>query len=494
MKFTKYLFLLLTCLFISACTDDEEDDNDNGIERPEILTWIEDTMREHYYWYDEIPNTKKLDYTLNEESFFNSLLTTKDGKIINGEHYPYSYMENASGSLKSTIQENYSYGIEFTGVYIGDSEIAALILYVVPDSPADEAGLTRGDWIIKIDDNFITTNQMYASLVGSVARKLYVARWDPNAISSSGERTGNWVNRRENVQLGAARAVVDNPVHTYKKIERGGKKIGYLLYNHFTPGINDEDESFDNELRNISSEKFSGVDEFVLDLRYNNGGALSSALLLCAVLMPETALGQRLGYLKYNNKQSYPNRYFEATSNLLNPGGKNLNLKRLYILTSSSTASSSEVMINSLSPFMDVILVGDQTVGKNVGSVAYTSDNKEWIMHPIVCQVSNSLGFTDYSDGFVPGRYNANGLVETGNTIDEAFDYEIINGIEYASLTETFPLGDENERLLKAALNMIDGTSLLSKETRSPEVKTFRKAPFKSIDRKASKAVVIDLN
>lgn len=493
MKLTRCVYLFIACLIMGACKDDEN--GTKKTDRPETQAWIEDTMREHYYWYGEIPATKTLNYESDEKTFFRSLLSTKDGRIINGTQHPYSYIENKTKNTRSTIQEDYSYGIEFTGLYANDTDIYVLILYVVPGSPADEAGLTRGDWIIKINDSYITSTTTYATLSGGPAIKLTAARWIP---------TIGWTDKRESLQMASARAVVDDPVYASAVIQRGSKKVGYLLYNHFTPGKDDNDQTYDNKLRTVSADfKTKGVDEVVLDLRYNNGGALSSAIVLCAILAPEAKLGGRLGYLKYNDKQKSPNKYFEFTANDLNPGGKNLNLNRLYVLTSSSTASSSEMIINSLSPFMDVIVIGDQTVGKNVGSVTYPSESDPypygtttWSMHPIVCQISNTNGFTDYSSGFVPGTYNSSNPgtpASAGVYVDEGFDFEIKDGKKYAVLTETLPLGSENERMLNVALRIIDGTYTRSVATVSSGGKTYTKIPGSSIDRRASNGVIIDI-
>ena len=127
---------------------------------------------------------------------------------------------------------------------------------------------------------------------------------------------------------------------------------------------------------------------------------------------------------------------------------------------------------------MNVVVIGERTVGKNVGSLEYTSNDKKWEMHPIVCQIYNSVDFTDYADGIEPD-------VE----LDEAFipvDSKTVRPVEI------FPLGDPNERLLKAALKLIDGTSATMRSISAPGTATYRKAPVNSIDRKATGSVIIN--
>ena len=180
------------------------------------------------------------------------------------------------------------------------------------------------------------------------------------------------------------------------------KKIGYLAYTQFERGKTDDDSSYDDKLKELSGSYFTGVDEFVLDLRYNNGGLLSSAVLLCTMFEPASVVGKLLGYLKYNDKTSPIKEYIYTGKDILGSTGKNLDLKTIYILVSNNTASASEMVINCLRPYMNVVVIGEQTEGKNVGSVTYTSDDKKWEMHPIVCQIYNSQDYTDYVSGFSP--------------------------------------------------------------------------------------------
>ncbi|WP_291528292.1 S41 family peptidase [Bacteroides sp. UBA939] len=471
----RFLLFLFICFSLSAC---EKDDSTGSDDRSATLKWIENTMREHYYWYKEIPAAGKLNYTREPEDFFYSLLSKEDGKdYMNSagqmQHYYFSTIEELSdGDTRSSIQEDNSYGFEFTTVYINDAkELYALILYVLKDSPAYEAGLRRGDWIIKINDKAIT-DANYQSLFGDEACTLTMAKWN-----STDKR---FVVQPDNVEIVSARKVEDNPVYFWDVIESPVKKkrIGYLVYNHFSMGKNDDDTSYDDKLKELSGSEFNGVDEFVLDLRYNNGGFISSGILLCSILQPGSALGTELGYMQYNDKQRNRKRSFKTGTEQLGTTGRNLNLRTLYVLVSGSTASASEMVINSLTPFMNVVVIGETTIGKNVGSVEYTSNDKKWEMHPIVCKIYNSTGFTEYEDGIEPD-------VE----LNEAF---IPVAPRVVEPTEVLPLGNPEERLLKAAIDLIDETTTKTRSTDTPGMVTYRKAPINSIDRKATGSVIID--
>ena len=123
--------------------------------------------------------------------------------------------------------------------------------------------------------------------------------------------------------------------------------------------------------------------------------------MLCTMLAPSSALGQELGYLEFNNRFNPQIVPFTLNSGLIG-NGANLNLNTLYVLTSSQTASASEMVINCLAPYMDVVIIGGTTVGKNVGSRNFSSPELMITMNPIVCKIYNSEGKSDYESGFQP--------------------------------------------------------------------------------------------
>ncbi|HAD00679.1 MAG TPA: peptidase S41, partial [Porphyromonadaceae bacterium] len=112
-----------------------------------------------------------------------------------------------------------------------------------------------------------------------------------------------------------------NPVYFNKVIDWGGRKVGYLVYNHFSSGKTDNDKSFDKDmLARFKDFKTAGVNEFVLDLRYNNGGSLSCAQLLSTMLAPQSALGKTMCTLEYNDKQRPQNINIALNSSLIADG------------------------------------------------------------------------------------------------------------------------------------------------------------------------------
>ena len=382
-KLFPFYFLLLLSLFTSCKNNDDNKEEVNKTNR-----WIETNMRHWYYWYDEIPVKSNLNFSANPELFFNSLLCSKDGK----DGYHYSTIKKKSTATRSGDSEP-TFGFEFQNWKINKDNTgnnfyyAVNILYVLPNSPAELVGLKRGDWIFKIDGVNVNKDNIY-DLLGTKSISLSVS--DKYSDANSNARQMSLI----------PKLVEDNPIFytsVYQDESTDNKKVGYLVYNHFTSGKNDGDDKYDLELQEKFIEfKSQGVEEFVLDLRYNGGGVVTSAQLLGELLAPESAIGKVFCETRYNSNVN------RTTTYRIERKSGNLNLSRLYILTSSRTASASEAVINGLRPYYNVLLIGEQTEGKNVGSVTLTDDDYEYELHPIVCQIYNAKGESNYVNGFSP--------------------------------------------------------------------------------------------
>ncbi|MGL5732238.1 MAG: S41 family peptidase, partial [Bacteroidales bacterium] len=204
--------------------------------------------------------------------------------------------------------------------------------------------------------------------------------------------------------------------------------------------------------------KTSAVDEMILDLRYNGGGYLTSAVTLGSLFCPESALSQLFAITRMNDKQESNNsereKFFHAKDSI---GSSNLDLKRLYVIAGSQTASASELIINCLRPYMDVIHIGSTTEGKNVGSLEYTSANfPGYSLHPITSKIFNKDLQSDYRNGFVP---------EAKNRYDE-FDEPQVN---------MYPIGDENDPYIQLALkDMGLNSSAAPQNTRAINMLNYR--------------------
>lgn len=419
--------------------------------RTQTDRWIDDTMRVWYYWKQDIPHTNDLNYFSPPFEFFASVLSEQDGK----DGQPFSTIDSLDASATRGVPStDYGYGFQYTTNHVEDNDTAlyARLLYVSPDSPAGEAGLERGDWILEMDGEPITENN-YSRLNGGEGITLTVGYYDAaqDTILAYAEPQ----------TLAPARTFYDNPMHYRNVYVSGSKRVGYLVYNHFTGGLTENGTEYDDDLREAFSYfATEQVNEFVLDLRYNNGGQLSCASLLCAMLAPSSALGQTLAYLEFNESIGEQEMVFDES---LIQGGANLNLSRLYVLTSTETASASEMLINCLKPYMEVVLVGGTTVGKNVASRAFVNEELMLEMRPIVCKLYNADRESEYAEGF---------------TADVSVD-------ENGDMARFLPFGNPDELMLYTALNLINGTQSGTQQAAAQTVTV----KYNSVARKASQAV-----
>jgi len=352
-----------------------------------------------YYWNDKTaPNANK---SLAPEAYFNSLLYPFDAQArSDGDRFS-RFLDNAVSTEASLSGENKTTGARLA-LYNNNNNIAGLVMYVLPSSPAEKAGIKRGDIFSKITvDGKIATVDNYSSLLAEGTNYEYVfGRYENKTFINT-----------DQIKTVAAQALQEDPMLLDTIYTKGTKKIAYLVYNRFYSKPNNSDQAlYDQKMAKIFGRfKTAGINEFVLDLRYNGGGYISTAVILSSFIAKGVTDKTIMARAEYNKK---------ATPDLVKQYGANFgvdffanqsenigaNLQRVYVLTSSRTASASELVINALKPFMEVVIIGDVTVGKNVGSIVIKDSKKRFVegIMPIVLKTYNSAGQSDYTAGFVP--------------------------------------------------------------------------------------------
>lgn len=405
---------LASCLFI-GCGEDRWPEYYPYTKR---ALWIDDVMREHYLWYDDIPEFNDLNYFKSPNEFLSQIISGKD--------------KNFSTVDTLTHTADPSYGFDYTLSRVPDNDTAyyAMLTYVVPQSPAADAGLKRGEWIMDVDGTFIT-KKTESILSGGESRRLTIGKYRVSTeIMEDGKekKITEVVKDREGI-LPAARPVQDAVIPMQEIIDNN---IAYLAYNSFDTLYNQELLQFSKVCQQHS------VEHFILDLRYNTGGDMQCVQLLAGILVPAEYHDSPLATLKYSDKQSARNHTVSIDPRLL-IGGASLNLKRIYILTGSATAGASEMLINCLMPYMEVVQIGSTTKGVYVGTEAFANYDLQWVLRPAVCTIFNASGEGEYSSGFAP---------EGDMAIDHLKDP-----------ARVLPLGDSEEALLSAALDKIRGIS-----------------------------------
>ena len=284
----------------------------------------------------------------------------------------------------------------------------------------------RGDFIVQVNGENVGNNN--ADLLrngGGVTLTVLPLTID--------EETGEiaWTEDTLELSLAPAVAMENNPFYLSKVIEHNGIKAGYLMYNEFKADSGNGGLNYMNQMLQVFQWfKQQGVTEFVLDLRYNQGGQVNCAQLLAAMLVPANCLGQEFAHFVFNDKRQDLN----YTLNLPpEHAACNLDLDRIFIISGLYTASASEMMVNCLRPYMTVNLLGTQTTGKNVAMTKIDSPYG-FTMYPVTSTVYNKNGESDYAGGFTP-------------------EY-IISELNYYPW---FEIGDPNELLLRNTLQWMAG-------------------------------------
>jgi len=445
MKIKKLLVpAIAAALVLGSCTKDdvpkepivdgngnEEEENTQNFE---VEEFIYSGMEEIYLYKADVP---ELGYgffptTEAKEKFFTSFETPEDlfydGLVASQDRFSflvddYVSLENSFKGVSTT--NGMSLGLV---LYSGD-KVLAYVRYVLPNTSAEAAGIKRGDMFIKVDGVQMDENN-YQDLLAKSSYEIEVAYLNGNTITSTGEK----------VTLTQAE-YNSNPVYIVKTLDVEGVKVGYLMYNSFTSNYDDDLNAAFLELKN------AGISELVLDLRYNGGGSVETAVDISSMI---TGQFENEIFMKEQWNEKYqnawePESYINRFNTKVNSGAtiNSLNLSKVYVLTTNRTASASELVINGLDPYINVVQVGGTTTGKFQASVTlYDSSNfgrqnanpnHTYAIQPLVLKSVNSAGKSDYVDGLTPDVAIEENLGALGT------------------------LGDPSEPLLNAALNHILG-------------------------------------
>lgn len=420
----------------------------------DVNRWTYEYMCDKYLWNEPIP-TLKLTPKADYEKFFNQILTgidaldhmnRDDGHWKKGQREGfYSYIKRSpAGKSRAFGETETGSGVMYMSLALiedtGDNIYGILPAQIAPESPAAKAGLKRGSIITKINSQTLTDSN-----VETYAEKLYNGGVTVTFGEAEFDSQGYWTGiiNLKTVTISAG-SFEDPAIYASKVITlANGKKVGYLCYMYF-------DMAYDTQLIDIFKQfKSQGVDELVIDLRYNGGGHVLASTVLGSLIAGNAHKGKVYNHTTYNAARTakgeegfYKFGIAETAertySKISDAATTSLDLNRIFVLCSVNTASASELVINGLRGVdITVNLIGTTTNGKNVGmeGVIKTIGSYEYELTPITFYSQNAKGFRDYSNGFTPDL-----------TIDES---------EY--LYEDF--GNTAEPLLTCALQWINSGS-----------------------------------
>ena len=389
-----------------------EDNDDNGALASEINDFVWKGMNAAYLYKQEIPDLDNdrfndseeyasylNDYT-SPENLFESLIYERDN-IDKFSLIVDNYIELEQYLSGVSLSNGLNYGL----VYLPNSnnEIFGYVRYVNNGSAADLANINRGD-IFRSIDNITLSIDNYSDLL---SQEIYTVNF-ANYFNNDTEDISDDIIELNDINIELQKVpLIKNPVHHYSTLDYSGGKIGYLMYNQFV-------SNYDDYLKTIFSEfKSNSVDELILDLRYNPGGSINSAIVLASLITGQFE-NEIFNTEQWNNDiQNYwINNNPEYLINRFTTFQSSLSLSRVYILTTRSSASASELIINCLKPYINVVQIGTPTYGKYQASVTlYDSENfsnqnvnrsHNYALQPLVLKTLNVNGVTDYYNGINP--------------------------------------------------------------------------------------------
>ena len=374
----------------------------------------------------------------------------------------------------------------------------ATVRYTYPGSPAAEAGLKRGDVIVKVNgldipinfvgnSGYLDTDFIYREMVYSSSCTLEL-------------KTGEIIKM-------TAREMVENPVILYHILENEGRKIGYLHYTSFTA------ESCAYLIEACQYFKDEGVKELILDLRYNGGGAVVAEELFISMLAPRANVEAEdifekeiynaeysANRLKWYGEDANVSRFsfqhdfvFDDKDYHFNTSNANIGLEKIYAIVTEDSASASEALLCCLKPFYgdNLVIIGKQTHGKYCGGYIISSDD---YFQDIKDQYNNpEYGFSaeeiaEANEFCAEGvKYASNwGLYVMVSSYSDRDGVTLCkpNGIkpDYVATDnpkDTHQLGDPEEPMLKTTLRRAGFTVASSSTEQAPErIVNIKTIPF----------------
>lgn len=400
-----FLLLLLASLTITSCKKEDE----GNPEIKAVNEAIYDLMKEVYLWNDHLPASIDPSAYATPNELMDALRYDdydRWSSVISKTEYNQYFVQG------EMIGHGFMLGLDAAG--------KIRIAFIYRNTQAYNLGVRRSWIITKINGTDATPSNAYDLLGPATAGRLNTITFIKNDGTT--------------VELSLTKSVIAiTPVVHYEVINQGSSRIGYMVFQDFIDTAKVElDEAF-------TSFTAAGINEMIVDLRYNGGGSVDVAEYLAGWLIGKTHGNQPFVNFRHNtNLQDN-----DTTLNL--PGNANgLTLNRIFFIGTRNSASASELLINGVKPYITSdVLAGDTTHGKPVGMYAFPFINYDYVVLPVTFKYTNANDEGDFYEGIAPDI--------------QAMD----------DLTHDF--GNPQEESLKAILDYINTGSILKSTRKSME-------------------------
>ncbi len=388
------VLLFSTCSLIFSSNEPEpETKKENKTETETELTANEqvyEKFKEWYLWYNELPEIDPESYETIHD-VVNALRTKIDRWSFAGSY--------------SEIMDLYQRG-DFKGFgagFILDSDNKIKITHVYKHSPMGKLGVERG-WIVESVNGISVPeiDKINSALASTDTVQFLMIDLEGN--------DHHFQMKKEQFSLNTVLHYSVHKIETYR--------IGYIVFNSFvSTSIKELETAFNHFVS-------KGINQLIVDLRYNGGGMVNVANTLCGMIGGEKINGQNIAYTTHNDKKTNLDK-----STVLKYEGVSLNIDEVTFIVSGGTASASELVINNLTPFMNVNLIGNTSYGKPVGMYILSVPEIDLAVVPVSFKNVNSLGYGDYYSGFEPHVQAPDDLSKNWGNTEELMLKKAINYI-----------------------------------------------------------------
>jgi carboxyl-terminal processing protease len=374
MKKLIFLPVILLVLFSSCKKNDVQPSITDAMAR-DSLYYI---MKAWYYWYN-MPETESVT-TANKDNYTDpyKLLEAMRYKELDRWSFVADYDEFNAEMAGSFVGHGFRIGLDDAG--------NARVAMIYDNSPLYLQGVRRG-WIIKTINGvnpapILVANDAaaYNNLIGpseaGITNIFVFTPPDGTDITISSTKSSFTVHT----------VLLCDTLHLSSGI------AGHLVFESFIQPSEDE------LLNAFAYLNANGVNDLILDLRYNSGGYLYIAQELASYIAGSSNQDNVFAKLTYNDKHQDANSTYPYVTV---PNA--LSLSRIVVITTRETASASEAVINGLKPFITVVTIGDTTNGKPTGMNGWPVAKKFW-MWPITFKIVNSQNVGDYFEGIFPAK------------------------------------------------------------------------------------------
>ncbi len=380
---------------LAACSGLYDDDDSQGGGDCSIAgqkQFVLDAMRDVYFWHTLLPASVNLADFASPEELLAYLVSFQPLDL-------YSFINSAEADSQFFGAGQYQ-GFGFSYRFVAADDLR--LTQVFASSPAARAGFARGQRILALDGRSVAEIEA-AEGINAVLDQSVVEFSLRNPDDSE-------------LTISVTQDVVTiDPLPQWRVIDTPGGSVGYMEFAAFVSTANSVFDTIFAEFRQ------AGVTDLIIDLRYNGGGLVNTTELLGDFLGGSVANGLVFSRTVFNSNNSAANRteFFQQLFN-------SLNLSRLIVIATGSTASASELLTNSMEPHVEVTIVGDTTFGKPVGQVGIEFCSK--ILRATAFETVNSLGQGGYFDGLPADCAAADDLgIPVGNDADP----NVLASLEY---------------------------------------------------------------